>query len=89
MTRVIVAEGCRELDAGGVRHYARGGQKGYLQGGSFDVADSAVKGIVAIGGAVASLAGTAASGTGWICRACGFRAWIRTCSRCGGECERQ
>lgn len=26
---------------------------------------------------------------GWRCRSCGFAAFIKTCSRCGGDCERE
>lgn len=89
MTHVIVAEGCRELDIRGVRHYARGGRKGYEQGGSFDVAPDVAKLVVKMGGAIASQVTAAARGVGYRCGNCGFGSFIRSCSRCGGECERE
>lgn len=92
MPRVIVAEGCREIDspATGQRYYARGGRKGYMQGGAFDMPDSDAKLAVAMGGAVASLAGTARRSTGYRCGQCGFGSYTRRCSRCGNEeCERE
>jgi hypothetical protein len=89
MTRVIIAEGCREVDFGGVRHYARGGQKGYQQGGSFDMSPAAARQAVKIGGAIASEAGTTRRGIGWRCPGCGFGSFVRTCSRCGSECVRE
>jgi hypothetical protein len=89
MTRVIVAEGCREIDSGGVRHYARGGRKGYLQGGVFEMSDANAQLAVKMGGAIASLAGTTGRALGWRCPACGFGSWLKLCSRCGAECERE
>jgi hypothetical protein len=88
MARVIMAEGCREIDAGGRRHYAQGGAKGYQQGGLFEMSDRAAKLAVKAGAAIASVGG-AARGRGWVCTACGFRAFIKTCGRCGGECVRE
>lgn len=89
MTRVIVAEGCRELDIRGRRHYARGGRKGYEQGGSFEVDSSVAKLVVKMGGAIASQVTAAARGVGYRCGACGFGSFIKRCGRCGGECERE
>ena len=86
---MIVAEGCRELDIGGVRHYARGGAKGYRQGGSFDVDPSVAGLVVKMGGAIASLSGATRRATGWRCPACGFGSYLRRCGRCGAECERE
>jgi hypothetical protein len=89
MTRVIMAEGCREIDIRGVRHYARGGERGYRQGGSFDV-DSSVAGLVVkAGGAIASEAGSTARGIGYRCGSCGFGSFLKRCSRCGAECDRE
>ena len=85
MTRVIIAEGCREVDYGGRRHYARN----YQQGGLFDMSDAAARQAVKIGGAIASLAGAAGRAIGWRCPACGFGSFVRTCSRCGTECVRE
>jgi hypothetical protein len=89
MTRVIIAEGCREVDFGGVRHYARGGQKGYQQGGSFDMSPAAARQAVKIGGAIASEAGTTSRSVGWRCPECSFGSFVRACSRCGSECVRE
>jgi hypothetical protein len=88
MPKVIFAEGCREIDAGGRRHYARGGRRGYEQGGSFEMSDRNAKLAVKAGGAIASVGGVT-RGRGWVCTACGFRAFIATCGRCGGKCERE
>jgi hypothetical protein len=46
-----------------------------------------VKALRAAGFTEAGLTGTATNG-GYSCKACGFAAWFKTCSRCGGECER-
>lgn len=91
MTKVIVAEGCREIDSPltGRRYYARGGGRGYAQGGSFDMHPADAKMAVAMGGAIASEAGTTRRGLGWRCPACGFGSFLKRCSRCGGECERE
>jgi hypothetical protein len=89
MPRVLIAEGCREVDFGGVRHYARGGQKGYQQGGSFDMSPAAARQAVKIGGAIASEAGTTSRTIGWRCPSCQFGSFVKTCSRCGAECERE
>lgn len=38
---------------------------------------------------IADTAGAPASrSSGFECGACGFKAWFRTCSRCGSDCER-
>lgn len=88
MPRVLVAEGCREIDSGGTRYYARGGRKGYLQGGLFDMSDADARRAVKMGGSVASLAGTARRSSGFRC-GCGFGSYTRICGRCGSECERE
>jgi hypothetical protein len=91
MTRVIVAAGCREIDSPytGQRYYARGGARGYEQGGSFDMHPLDAKLAVKIGGALASLNGTARRATGWRCPSCGFGSYLKRCGRCGAECERE
>ena len=85
MTRVIIAEGCREVDFAGRRYYARN----YRQGGSFDMSTTAARQAVKIGGAIASEAGATSRGTGYRCPGCGFGSFVKTCSRCGGECLRE
>jgi hypothetical protein len=91
VTRVIVAEGCREVDSPvtGQRYYARGGAKGYMQGGSFDMDPSDARLAVRMGGALASEAGTTRRSLGFRCVTCGFGSFLRTCSRCGGRCDRE
>lgn len=92
MTRVIIAEGCREFDGpSGLRHYAgHGTERGYRQGGSFELSDPAdVAAAVAIGGAVASLAGAGRRSHGFRCEACGFGSFTRICGKCGAECVRE
>jgi hypothetical protein len=91
VTKVIVAKGCREIDSPytGTRYYARGGAKGYEGGGLFDMAPADAALAVKMGGAIASLNGTAPKGTGFRCPACGFGSWLKTCGRCGAECERE
>ena len=89
MPRVIVAEGCREIDSGGVRHYARGGRKGYMQGGLFEMSDANARLAVRMGGAIASLAGAVRKSVGFRCPGCGFGSFTKVCGRCGQECERE
>jgi hypothetical protein len=85
MTRVLIAEGCREVDFGGRRYYARD----YQQGGSFDMPDAAARQAVRIGGAIASVSGCGSRKDGYRCPACGFGSWVKICSRCGAECVRE
>jgi hypothetical protein len=91
MTRVIIAEGCREVDSPltGQRYYARGGMKGYQQGGSFNMTPADAKIAVRMGGAIASEAGATSRSIGWRCPGCGFGSFLKLCSRCGAECERE
>lgn len=89
MPKVLVAEGCREIDSGGTRYYARGGRSGYLQGGLFDMSDADAARAVKMGGSIASLAGTARRASGYRCPSCGFGSYVRDCGRCGSECERE
>jgi hypothetical protein len=87
VTRVLIAEGCREVDGpSGRRYYARN----YQQGGSFDMTDPRdVRQAVKIGGTIASEAGTTRRGIGYRCTGCGFGSFTRACGRCGGVCERE
>jgi hypothetical protein len=90
MTRVITAEGMRELDSPrtGRRYYAGhrdGDKRAYLQGGSFDVDPADVGLVVKMGGAVASLTGATRAALGWRCQDCGFGSYFRLCGRCKSE----
>lgn len=86
MTKVLFANGCREFDApSGRRYYARE----YRQGGTFDVSPSDAKAMVEMGGAYASLAGSTGKQLGFRCPSCGFGSYLKTCGRCGAECERE
>lgn len=93
MPRVIVADGCQQVDSPvtGTRYYARGGYafEGKVRGGVFDMAPVDAAMAVKMGGAIVSEAGTTRRGTGFRCRACGFGSFLKTCSRCGQECERE
>ena len=88
-----MADGCHQIDSPvtGTRYYAKGARafEGSVRGGVFDVADVDARLIVGAGGAIASLAGTAARKTGWRCPACGFGSYLKACGRCGAECERE
>jgi hypothetical protein len=89
--RVIFADGCQQIDVGGVRHYARGASafEGTVRGGVFEMGDAAAKLAVKAGGAIASLAGTTRRSTGWRCGACGFGSYLPRCGRCGADCQRE
>lgn len=93
MTRVIVADGCQQIDSPltGTRYYARGASafEGTVKGGVFEMSDVDAKLAVAMGGAIASTAGTTRGGLGWRCLACGFGSFLRICGRCGAECQRE
>lgn len=91
--RVIVADGCQQVDSpvSGTRYYARGARafEGTVRGGVFEMSDADARMAVKMGGAIASLAGTARRALGWRCPDCGFGSFLRLCSRCGSECERE
>jgi hypothetical protein len=93
VTRVIVAEGCREIDSPvtRTRYRAQGGNafEGNVKGGVFDMEPVDAKLAVRMGGAIASLAGTARRGLGWRCPSCGFGSYLKACGRCGSECGRE
>ena len=91
--RVIVADGCQQIDSplSGTRYYARGASafEESVRGGVFEMSDADARLAVKMGGAIASLAGTARRTTGWRCGACGFGSYLRKCGRCGAECQRE
>ena len=92
MQRVIFADGCQQIDVGATRYYARGASafEGTVRGGVFEMSDAAAKLAVKAGGAIASLAGaTGGRSSGFRCKACGFGSFVRLCSKCGAECERE
>lgn len=93
MPKVIVAEGCQQVDSPltGTRYYARGGYafQDKVRGGVFDMSPEDAKLAVRMGGTVVSEAGTTRRGIGYRCGACGFGSFVKTCSRCGGECGRE
>lgn len=93
MTRVIVADGCQQVDSPltGRRYYAKGARafEGSVRGGVFDMSPADAAMAVKMGGAIASEAGTTRRGIGWRCPACGFGSFLKRCGRCGAECERE
>jgi hypothetical protein len=77
------ASNCRELTVGG-RTYRR------RANGLFDLPEAAAKHVVKFeGGQQPSLSGTTRKATGFRCVDCGFGTFVKTCSRCGAECERE
>jgi hypothetical protein len=93
MPRVIVADGCQQVDSpvSGTRYYARGASafEGKVRGGVFEMSDADARLAVRMGGAIVSTAGTTRRGLGWRCPACGFGSFLKACGRCGAECERE
>jgi hypothetical protein len=91
MQRVILADGCRQIDSGSTRYYAQGGRafQGDVRGGVFEMSDTDAKLAVKAGGAIASLAGTTRHALGWRCPSCNFGSFLKTCGRCGAECARE
>jgi len=92
LTRVIVAEGCQQVDSpSGRRYYARGGYafQDRVRGGVFDMSEADAAMAVKMGGAVVSEAGTTRRGIGYRCGDCGFGSFVTACSRCGGKCKRE
>lgn len=57
--------------------------------GFFDMSKRDAKALVEIGGFVPSLSGSTRSRLGFRCPSCGFGSYLRSCGRCGGECERE
>ena len=85
MTRVILAHNLAQIDspATGTRY------GGNTPGRVFDMDPADARAVVKAGGALASLAGAARRRDGYRCGRCGFGSFLRTCSRCGGACERE
>lgn len=58
-------------------------------GTSFEVSDPRdARALRQAGYTVADTGGVPSPGAGFQCKSCGFKAFFRRCSRCGGECER-
>lgn len=58
-------------------------------GGIYTVADGDVAALKAAGFTDSSLGGAFSRSSGRRCRDCGFGSFFTTCSRCGGECEKE
>lgn len=59
------------------------------RGTTLDVSDPGhARALRAVGYTVADTSGVPVRSGGFTCTGCGFRAWFKTCSRCGGVCER-
>ncbi|TVZ01269.1 hypothetical protein EAS64_33870 [Trebonia kvetii] len=83
MKVVPQASNCREIEVGG-RIYRRDRK------GLFDLPEAAAKYTIAMeGGQEASLSGTTKTAIGYRCTNCDFGSFFATCSRCGGDCERE
>lgn len=83
MKVVPQASNCKEIEVGG-RIYRRS------KGGLFDMPEKAARITIAQeGGQLPALSGTTRSGIGYHCQVCGFGSWFTTCSRCGGNCQRE
>ncbi len=58
-------------------------------GTTVDVSDTShVRALRAAGYTVADISGAPSRDGGFECTECAFRAYFKTCSRCGGACER-
>lgn len=93
MTRVIVAEGCQQVDSPltGRRYHAQGGHafQDSVRGGVFDMTPEDARLAVKMGGAIASEAGVTSRGVGYRCPDCSFGSYTVTCGRCGSQCHRE
>lgn len=76
------AKQCVEIDGVSGRRYN-------FRNGIADVPARDAKAIVKFGGFIPSMAGTTRAGLGFRCSSCGFGSFFKTCSRCGGEAERE
>jgi len=77
------ASNCREIEVGG-RIYRRG------RSGLFDMPEAAARYTIKNeGGQLPSLSGVTRGAIGFRCLNCGFGSFLKTCSRCGGECSRE
>lgn len=84
MTKVILGHDIAQVDGLSGRRYG-----GNMPGRVFDMEPGDARAVVKLGGALASESGTTRRGLGYRCQGCGFGAFTRTCSRCGGACERE
>ena len=84
MTRVILGNDVAQVQAADGRTWGAN-----RPGRVFDVTDDVARDVVAVGGAVASMAGTTRRSVGYRCGGCGFGSYTRVCGRCGQECERE
>jgi hypothetical protein len=84
VTRVILGNDVAQVDAPSGRRYG-----GNTPGRVFDMTPSDAAAVVKAGGVLASVSGTTRRRLGFRCGACGFGSFVRTCSRCGGECVRE
>lgn len=69
-----------------IRVTTRDGRR--YDGRTIDVDSRHADELRAVGYTVADTAGPAPRSGGFECTVCSFKAWFRTCSRCGGVCER-
>jgi hypothetical protein len=83
VTRVILSDSVAQVDGLSGRRYG-----GNVPGRVFDMTAEDAKAVVQLGGAMASLSGTTRRRLGFRC-GCGFRPFVKHCSRCGGEAERE
>jgi hypothetical protein len=83
LTKVILSENIAQVDGLSGRRYG-----GNMPGQVFDMTPGDARAVVKLGGAMASLSGTTRRRLGFRC-ACGFRPFVRKCSRCGGEADRE
>lgn len=82
MKRVTGMDGCKEVDGSGGRAHLQ-------RDGTFHLSDVDAKRFVTAGGFYVPDMNTAVSrAEGYRCT-CGFGSWFKTCSRCGGTCERE
>lgn len=65
------------------------GRRYVARDGIYDMSTRDGKALVKAGGFLPSLTGPASSSTGYRCPTCSFGSFFRTCSRCGGNCERE
>ena len=81
--RLLAPDGAvRQTDVAGRRYSSRDGM--------YEVnSPAAQKAMVAEGFTVASATHGPATSGGFVCAGCGFRPFLKTCSRCGGTCNRE
>ena len=84
MTKVILANDVAQVDGLSGRRYG-----GNTPGQVFDMTPADAKAVVKLGGAMASLSGTTRRKLGWRCPNCQFGSFVRRCSRCRSECNRE